>query len=79
MLPATMATVTAIDSQNQVYALLTGLISFFVYIRKGKYKYVVWPIMIFLATLFKENGLMWALICPILAYCFDFIDRKTMR
>jgi hypothetical protein len=79
MLPATMPTVTAIDSQNQVYALLTGLISFFVYIRKGKYKYVVWPIMIFLATLFKENGLMWALICPILAYCFDFIDRKTMR
>jgi len=32
--PATMATVTAIDSQNQVYALLTGLISFFVYVKK---------------------------------------------
>jgi len=79
ILPATMATVTAIDSQNQVYALLTGLISFFVYVRKGRYKYAVWPMTVFLATLFKENGLMWALICPTLAYGFDFIDRKTMR
>ena len=77
--PATMATVTAVDSQNQVYALLTGLITFFIYVRKVRYKYIVWSMMIFVATLFKENGLMWALICPILAHGFDFIDKKTLK
>ena len=32
--PATMATTTAIDSQNQTYALLFGITSFLVYINK---------------------------------------------
>ena len=77
--PVTMATVLAVDSQNQVYALVTDLIAFYVYVRKGKFRYVAWPLLIFLATLFKENGLMWGLICPILAYGFDFIDHKKLR
>ena len=71
IIPATMATVTAIDSQNQVYALTTDLIAFLFYVKNSKNKYIFWPILIFLATLFKENGLMWALICPVLAYGFD--------
>lgn len=79
ILPATMATVTAIDSQNQVYALLTDMIAFLFYIKNNKYKYILWPFLIFLATLFKENGLMWALICPILAFGFDIIDKKTLK
>ena len=54
--PATMATVTAVDSQNQVYALLTGLITFFIYVRKVRYKYIVWPMMIFVATLIKLHS-----------------------
>ena len=77
--PATMATVTAIDSQNQVYALTFGIIAFLMYIRLKKGKYIVWPILVFLATLCKENGLMWALISPILAYGFKFIDQKTLK
>ena len=74
IVPATMATVTAIDSQNQVYALTTDLIAFLFYVKNSKNKYIFWPILIFLATLFKENGLMWALICPVLTYGFDLID-----
>ena len=77
--PATMATVTAIDSQNQVYALTCDIIAFLFYVKCKKGKYIVWPVLIFIATLFKENGLMWALICPILAYGFQFIDRKTLK
>jgi len=77
--PATMATVTAVDSMNQTFALVCDIIAFLVYINLKKSKYLAWICMIFVATLFKENGLMWALICPILAYGFDFIDFKTLK
>ena len=79
VLPATMATVTAIDSQNQVYALTCDMIAFLLYIKMKRASYIVWILLIFLATLFKENGLMWALIGPILAFGFDFIDQKTLK
>ena len=77
--PATMATVTAVDSQNQVFALTCDMIAFLLYVKLKKGKYIVWISLIFLATLFKENGLMWAWICPILAYGFDFIDKKILK
>ena len=74
-----MATVTAVDSQNQVFALTCDMIAFLLYVKLKKGKYIVWISLIFLATLFKENGLMWAWICPILAYGFDFIDKKILK
>lgn len=79
ILPATMATTTAIDSQNQTYALLFGITSFIIYISNKRSKYIIWIILIFIATWWKENGLMWALICPILAYGFDLIQPKTIK
>lgn len=78
IIPATMATVTAVDSQNQTYALIFGIISLLVYIRQDRLKYALWPLTIFLSALFKENGLMWVLIGPILAFGFNIIDRKTL-
>ena len=77
--PATMATVSAVDGMNQVYALLCGIISFLCYVKLRKRKYVAWISMLFIATWFKENGLMWALIGPVLAYGFDFIDQKKLK
>lgn len=77
--PATMATVLAVDSQNQVFSLIWGMVAFMAYIRIKRLKYVVWPLLIFIATLSKENGLMWALICPLLAYGFDIIPWKTLK
>jgi len=77
--PTTMATVLAVDSQNQVFASVWGIVAFLYYIKNSKGKYILWPIIIFIATLSKENGLMWALICPILAYGFDYIDKKTLK
>ncbi len=80
IIPATMATVLAVDSQNQVYALVWDITTFLCYVKFRKKKYWLWwPILIFIATLSKENGLMWALICPILAYGFDFIDKRTLK
>ena len=77
--PATMATVTAVDSMNQTYALVCGIISFLIYLKLEKGKYVAWISMIFIATWWKENGLMWALICPILAYGFDFFNQQKLK
>lgn len=76
--PATMATVLAVDSQNQVYALVWGIIAFLYFIKEKSSRWV-WALLIFIAALSKENGLMWALICPILAYGFDFIDLRTLK
>ena len=77
--PATMATVSAVDGMNQVYALVCGIISFLFYVKLKKGKYVAWISMLFIATWFKENGLMWVLIGPVLAYGFDFIDKKRLK
>ena len=77
--PAAMATLFAVDSQNQTFALLWGMMAFLVYIKIKKWKYIVWIPLIYIATLSKENGLMWALICPILAYGFQFISMRTLR
>lgn len=77
--PATMATVLAVDSMNQTYALMWGMTAFVSYIKLKRIKYIVWIPLIFIATLCKENGLMWALICPILAFGFDIIDKRTLK
>ena len=39
--PATMATVSAVDSQNQVYALTCDVVAFLLYVKLKKRKYVV--------------------------------------
>ena len=77
--PAVMATVSAVDSMHQTYALVFDMIAFLLYIKGNYFKYIGWIGMIIIATWWKENGLMWALICPILAYGFDYIDRKTLK
>ena len=77
--PATMATVLAVDSMNQTYALLWGMVAFLLYIKLKKFKYFVWIPLIFIATLCKENGLMWALICPVLAFGFNLIEKRTLK
>ncbi len=78
IIPSTMATVLAVDSQNQVYSLMWGIIAFLYYVKFNKNK-ILWVIFIFIATLSKENGLIWALICPILAYGFDFINLQILK
>ena len=74
-----MATVMAVDSQNQAFACFWGMSAFLLYIKDIKHKYLLWPLLIFIATLSKENGLMWAFICPVLAFGFDIIKKRTLR
>ena len=76
--PGMMATVLAVDGLNQVYAAFWGLASLVVYISlNGNKKYILWIILVFISTLCKENGLMWAIITPLFSYGFGFIKRKV--
>lgn len=77
--PATMATVLAVDSMNQIYALFWGMMSFIAYVRVKKWKYPAWMALVIVATLCKENGLMWALITPLLAFAHDLTDFKALK
>ena len=77
--PAMLATVLAVDGLNQTYAHLWGLAALMAYLsNRGAKRYVSWIIMVIIATLCKENGLMWMLITPLFAYAFDFTTRKTL-
>ena len=53
--PATMATVSAVDSMNQVYALVCGITSFLLYLKMERGKYVAIIIILFIATCINEN------------------------
>ena len=80
--PAMLATTLAVDGLNQTYANLWGLLSAWVYLNKrgGRFTYVVWLMFIAIATLCKENGLMWALVAPLLAFGFQQLTpKKLMR
>ena len=64
--PAMVATVLNTDSINQVYSQLWGLTGLLICLRMhGRRKYVLWGITLLLATLSKENGIMWAWVTPL--------------
>ena len=73
-----LATVLAVDGLNQTYANLWGLIATILYMSlSGRKKYIAWLFFIFIATLCKENALMYALIAPILSFAFGLINKTT--
>ena len=78
--PGMLATVLAVDGLNQTYANFWALLSTLLYLSlQGRKKYIAWLFFIFIATLCKENALMYALIAPILAFSFSFTNRSILR
>lgn len=78
--PGMLATVLAVDGLNQTYANLWALLATLLYMSlEGRKKYIAWLFFIFIATLCKENALMFALIAPILSFAFGIINRSTLR
>ena len=78
--PSVLATTLAVDGLNQTYANLWGMMALIIYLTmKGSKKYIVWITMVAIATLCKENGLMWIMISPVFAFGFDFIDAKKLK
>ncbi len=74
--PAILGTLMTIDSLNQVYVSCWGLAALWVYLRRGRHSVPLWLALCGVATLCKENGIMWLPICPLVAWCFG---RKTGR
>ena len=78
--PATLATTLAVDGLNQTYANVWGMMALIIYLTlKGTKKYVLWITIVAIATLCKENGLMWIIISPIFAFGFDYIETKKLK
>lgn len=77
--PCMLATVFSCDSLNQTYSQLWGLAAILAYLSlKGTVKYTVWYVTIFIAALAKDNGIAFAVIPPMIAFAFGFIDKKTL-
>jgi len=77
--PAMLATVLAVDGLNQTYANFWGLLAAIIYIKlRGKTKYLIYFLLISISALCKENGLMWAIIIPLMYYGFDYISFKQL-
>ena len=78
--PAMLATVLAVDGLNQTYANFWGLVAAITYIKqKGKTKYILYFLFIVISTLCKENGLMWAIVIPVLYYGFGRISFNILK
>ena len=75
--PAALGATLACDGLNQTYAQLWGLLALWCYLKE---KYLLWPLLVAVAALSKENGLSWAIVPPIVAYAFSLINiRKALR
>lgn len=85
--PAMLGTVLDIDSVNQAYATCWGLISLLLYkkytilpthrlgeVVRGAYKWL-WMVCVVIATFCKENGIMYAIIPPVICY----MREKSLR
>ncbi|MBR1468880.1 MAG: hypothetical protein IJ605_02040 [Prevotella sp.] len=78
--PGMLATVLAVDGLNQTYANLWALVAALSYLSlHRRKKYVFWIVFLWIATLCKENALMWFVITPILAFGFNKISVRQLR
>ena len=78
MAPGVLGTVLDIDSINQTYSLLFDLVGLLCYItQKGRWRLVGWIACTYVATLFKENGITWFVITPLLAGIFLHHSKQT--
>ncbi len=68
--PAVLGTVLTNDTLNQTYAACWGLAALWVYLRRGRHSVPLWMALCAVATLCKENGIMWLFICPLTAWAF---------
>ncbi len=77
--PGMIAAVTGIDTLNQTWACLFGMLSIDAYLfLSGRKRIVLWLICVILATLWKENGIAFAIIGPLLAWGWKKENSRQM-
>lgn len=75
--PCMLATVFACDAINQSLSLMFGLAATLAFISiRCKARYVLWPLLVWLAALAKDNGIAWAVVPPIIAL---LTERQPQR
>ena len=80
----TLGTVLNIDSLNQVYSLLWGLLALYSYISLSGYrKLLLWLVFALLSVFAKESGYVWFLFPPFIVWsigkeCFNDVIRHLL-
>ena len=80
----TLGTILNIDSLNQVYSLLWGLLALYSYISLSGYrKLILWLVCALLSIFAKESGYVWFLFPPFIVWsigkeCFNDVIRHLL-
>ena len=76
--PASLGTVLGIDSMNQCYACVLGLLSIWLYLKREKWGFA-WLFVAWCATWAKENGIVYFLLAPAFGYIFYGKSRRLYQ
>lgn len=74
--PSILGAIFDTDAVNQTGALFFDLLGFYIYAFARKGHVAGWLLLTFIATLFKENGITWFVITPLLAWTFDLRKQE---
>ena len=72
--PCVLGNILSCDATNQSFAHFFGLLSVYCYLKKDNY--LVWMLCVYLSAAFKDNGIAWAVIPPIISYAFGKIEKE---
>lgn len=76
--PAMLATVLDIDSMNQTFALMWGLLCVYMAMSHVSLRRIGMGLTLLLSILCKENGLCFILVIPLLLYFLHFQTRRQV-
>lgn len=78
--PCVLGNILSCDATNQSFAHFFGFLSVYLYLNANKrYKYLIWSICVYLSAAFKDNGIAWAIIPPIISFAFHQIEKEELK
>lgn len=72
--PCVLGNLLSCDATNQSFAHFFGFLGVYCYLQKNNY--LQWMICVYLSAAFKDNGIAWAVIPPIISYAFYKIEKE---
>lgn len=77
--PCTLATTLSCDGTNQSSCHLMGMLAVWAYLRyDDSRRYILWMLFVVVASMWKDNGIAWAVVPPVIAWAFNRIGRRTL-
>lgn len=78
--PCVLGNILSCDATNQSFAHFWGILAVYLYLNEqNKRKYLLWVTCVYLASAFKDNGIAWSIIPPIISYAFDKIEKQRFK